>query len=106
LPGGYPVRLGREVVQVVLPEDISLQEAIKINEEINRYDGIETIKDDGTVVITDKSHKIMRGLLGYDVKEFDVRDSAKLAGQLGKAFRAYGEKAGLPNFALKAIYAG
>ena len=106
LPGAYPVRLGRELVEVVLPDDISLEEAIAINEEGNRFDGIEKIEDDGTIIITDKSYRIMRDTLGYDVKKFNIRDSKELAEQLGKAFRSYGERVGLPGFALNAIYVG
>ena len=106
LPGAYPVRLGRELVEVVLPDDISLEEAIAINEEGNRFDGIEKIEDDGTIIITDKSYRIMRDTLGYDVKKFNIRDSKGLAKQLGKAFRSYGERVGLPGFALNAIYVG
>lgn len=106
LPGAYPVRLGRDLVEVVLPDDISLDEAIAINEEGNRFDGVERIEDDGTIIITETSHRIMRDMLGYDVKKFNVRDSKELAGQLGKAFRSYGKKVGLPDFALNAIYAG
>lgn len=106
LPGSYPVRLGRDLVEVVLPSDISINEAIKINEEGNRFDGIERIDDDGTIVITDKSHTIMRNILGYDVKSFRVEDSKLMAIDLGKAFRRYGELVGLPDFALNAIYMG
>lgn len=106
LPGAYPVRLGRELVEVVLPDDITLEEAIAINEEGNRFDGIEKIEDDGTIIITDKSYRIMRDMLGYDVKKFNIRDSKEVAEQLGKAFRIYGKRVGLPDFALNAIYAG
>ncbi len=104
LPGAYPVRLGRELVEVVLPDDITLEEAIKINEEGNRFDGIEKIEDDGTIVITDKTHEVMRRLLGHDVKRFNVRDSLRVASELGRAFRSYGERVGLPDRALNAIY--
>jgi hypothetical protein len=45
-------------------------------------------------------------MLGYDVKKFNVKESKDLAQQLGKAFRSYGKKVGLPGFALDAIYAG
>ncbi|GAG37994.1 unnamed protein product, partial [marine sediment metagenome] len=106
LPGAYPVRLGRELVEVVLPDDITLEEAIAINEEGNRFDGIEKIENDGTIIITDKSYRIMRDMLGYDVKKFNIRDSKEVAEQLGKAFRSYGKRVGLPDFALNAIYAG
>ena len=106
LPGGYPVRLGRDIVEVVLPADISLQDAIAINQEDNRCDGIEKIEDDGTVIITDQSQKIMRDVLSFDVDRFNVRESEEVAVELGRAFKAYASKAGLPKFALDAIYAG
>jgi hypothetical protein len=106
LPGAYPVRLGRKLVEVALPDDISLEEAKRINMEGNRFDGIEEIKSDGTIVMTDKSHTIMRDLLGYDVKRFNIRDSYEVAIELGRAFRSYGAKVGLPDFALDAIYTG
>ena len=104
LPGAYPVRLGRETIEVVLPDDITIEEAIKINEEGNRLDGIEEIEEDGTIVITDKSHEIMRRMLGHDVKRFNVRDSHMVAGELGRAFRSYAEGIGLPDDVLNAIY--
>ena len=106
LPGAYPTRLGRGTVEIVLPDDITLEEAIKINEDGNRFDGIEEIKEDGTIVITDKSHEIMRRMLGYDVKRFNVRDSQMVAGELGRAFRSYAEGIRLPDGVLNAIYAG
>lgn len=67
LPGGYPVRLSSQGAEVVLPEEISLKEAIKINEEGGRYDGIKEIKDDGTLVCTDGTH----------IKIEEIEDKAK-----------------------------
>ena len=104
LPGMYPVRLGRETIEIVLPDDITLEEAIRINEEGNRLDGVEEIEEDGTIVITDKSQEVMRRMLGYDVKRFNVRDSHMVAGELGRAFRSYAEGIGLPDDVLNAIY--
>jgi hypothetical protein len=105
LPGAYPTRLGRGAIEIVLPDDITLEEAIKINGEGNRFDGIEEIKEDGTIVIADKSHEIMRRMLGHDVKRFNVRDSHMVAGELGRAFRSYAEGIGLPDGVLNSIYA-
>lgn len=106
LPGGYPVRLGREIVEVVLPEGISLEQAIRINEEDNRFDGIESIEDDGTIVITEESSEVMRDILNFEVREFSIRDTEEVASALGRSFRSYGERIGLPDFALDAIYTG
>ena len=106
LPGGYPVRLGREVAEVTLPDDISLEEAIEINQQGNRHDGIERIEDDGTIVVTSKSREIMRDLLGYDAAPFNIRDSEQRARELGRVFRKYSEAAGIPESVLASIYTG
>ena len=69
LPGGYPVRLSAKGAEIVLPQELTLEQAIRINQEGNKYDGIEEIKDDGTVVYTDKTYSIMKEL-GYDCRQF------------------------------------
>ncbi|GAH52428.1 unnamed protein product, partial [marine sediment metagenome] len=66
LPGGYPIRLGAKSAEVVLPEGLSLEEAIRINVESMRYEGIEEIKDDGTVVATDEARAIAKEMLEID----------------------------------------
>ena len=68
LIGGYPIRLTRDGVQVVLPPGLNMETAIKINEEAQVYDGIEKIEADGTLVLTDKSVAVMREVLGFDRK--------------------------------------
>jgi|TARA_B100001971_G_scaffold187977_1_gene189036 hypothetical protein len=79
LPGGYPVRLSAKGAEVVLPPEISLEEAIKMNEESGRLDSIEKIKDDGTVIFADYTYKIMKETLGFDCKSFKLSDTKKLA---------------------------
>jgi len=76
LIGGYPVRLTAKGAEVVLPKELTLEQAVKINEEAEKFDGIERIKDDGTVVYTNKTYSIMKEL-GYDCKElaFDELES-------------------------------
>jgi len=76
LIGGYPVRLSAKGAEVVLPKELTLEQAIKINEDAEKFDGIEKIKDDGTIVYTDKAYSIMKEL-GYDCKEipFDELES-------------------------------
>jgi hypothetical protein len=64
LIGGYPVRIGIKGAEVVLPKELTIEQAIKINEEVEKFDGIERIEDDGTVVYTEKTYHIMKEL-GY-----------------------------------------
>jgi len=68
LVGGYPVRLSAKGAKVVLPKELTLEQAVKMNEDAEKFDGIEKIKDDGTIVYTDKNYSIMKEL-GYDCKE-------------------------------------
>jgi hypothetical protein len=58
LPGGYPVQGGKQSLEVVLPQGLTLEEAIHINQEGQRLDGIERIDDDGTVYFAERNMAI------------------------------------------------
>lgn len=73
LIGGYPVRLNARGAKTVLPKGLTLEQAIKINEDAERFDGIEKIKADGTIIYTDKTYRAMKEL-GYDCKELTFDD--------------------------------
>ena len=92
LPGGYPIRLNAQGVEVVLPKDITLEEAIRVNEQGQVYDGIEEIQEDGTVVLTDKSANIFKDLLGYDGKMIKVSDMEAKAEELDRKFKEWAKK--------------
>ena len=51
LPGGYPVRVDAQGAVPALPNDITLEEAISINERGQACDGIERIDAKGTAYI-------------------------------------------------------
>lgn len=101
LPGGYPIRLGAKSAEVVLPEGLSLEEAIKINVESMRYEGIEEIKDDGTVVATDEARAIAKEMLEIDYpKTVTFADIEGVAKELAGAYRRLIDKRklGLPTY--------
>jgi len=80
LPGGYPIRIGAKGVEVVLPEEVSMEQAIKINTDGMKCEGVEEIKDDGTLVFTDEAAGICKELYGLDSKEIrlaDMEDAGK-----------------------------
>jgi hypothetical protein len=79
LPGGYPVLLNGNGAEVNLPDEITLDDAIKMNEESGKLDSIQEIQDDGTVVFTDYAHKIMKEILGFNCKSFKPSESKDLA---------------------------
>ncbi|MFC2082596.1 hypothetical protein ACFLSG_00955 [Candidatus Bipolaricaulota bacterium] len=70
LPGGYPIRLLDGKVDVALPDELSLDQAIKINQESGQGDGVELIRDDGTLVLTESAHSVMREELSFNIREF------------------------------------
>jgi len=101
LPGGYPIRLGAKSAEVVLPEGLTLEEAIKIKLESLKCEGIEEIKDDGTVVITDEGRAIAKELLELDYpKTVSFADIEGVAKELTGAYKRIidKQKLGLPVF--------
>ena len=86
LPGGYPVRAGADGVEVFLPEGITMEGAIRINEEGAKADGIERIEDDGTVVFSSDAANIMREVLGYDCRPMRPHESEERAKELSSAY--------------------
>jgi len=92
LPGGYPVRLSAKGAEVFLPEELTLEEAIRINEEAQKFDGIEKIKEDGTVAFTDKAVKIMREMLNYDCTELKIEESEERAMELKTLYEKFAKK--------------
>jgi malate/lactate dehydrogenase len=91
LPGGYPTRLSAKGAEVTIP-DLSLEESIAINEAGARIDGIERVKDDGTVVYVEENVKLMRETLGYECPELKVSESEERARELNAQLRKLYEK--------------
>ena len=95
LIGGYPIRIGAKGVKIELPEELTLEQAIKINVDDAKYEGVEEIKDDGTLVLTDEACKITKKLLGVGLREYRAADSPDLAKELLQAFQKLGDKYGV-----------
>lgn len=92
LPGGYPVRLNSSGAEVVLPPELSLEAAIRINEKAGALDGVKEIKDDGTVVFSDYSYEIMKEMLGFDCKSFTPDESEDRARELMACYKVITDK--------------
>lgn len=65
LAGGYPATIGAGETSLRLPPDLDLAEAIAINERAAKWDAIDGIDDDGTVVYTPRAASAM-ARLGYE----------------------------------------
>jgi hypothetical protein len=86
LPGGYPVRLSSNGVEIFLHDDLSLDDAIKINTESQIFKGVESIEDDGSVVLTDKSAGIFKELLDFDCKVCTMKNVESKSNELAEKF--------------------
>ncbi len=92
LPGGYPVRVGKQGLEVVLPQDLSLDEAIRINQEGQRLDGVERIDDDGTVHFVERNMAILKETLGYECLSMTLAEVEGRAKELHARFLALASK--------------
>ncbi|MGW0564854.1 hypothetical protein ACWDZ4_30720 [Streptomyces sp. NPDC003016] len=92
LPGGYPVRIHRDGGALDLPEELGRDEAIRINEECQRADGIDRIDDDGTVHFAEPEMAVMKRLLGYECQSMKLGDVGEWADELGQKYAAFAAK--------------
>ena len=95
LPGGYPVVVGRRRVDNAPIAGLELVEAVDINERSHRFDGIEAVRDDGTVVFVAESVDVMCTELGYDCPQLAPADAADRGLELINRFREYAGRHGV-----------
>ena len=86
LPGGYPAAVGSGRVELRLPPDLAETEAVAINDRAARFDGVECIEDDGTVVYTAEARAAMENL-GYRCEAVEFDDLGRRCGELRDLYR-------------------
>jgi hypothetical protein len=86
MPGGTPVRLSLEKVETALPEGMDEQEARRINTKGMFFDGVESIRDDGTTVFTDTERYWLEKGLGLKWTEMRLEDAAQMCEELVEAY--------------------
>ena len=99
LAGGYPLRVSRERIDLVLPEGLSATEAQDVNHRAQILDGIERISPDGTIVFAREQMSILDDLLGYHCDKLHVLDAREAATELRAKYERYVERIGSPQFA-------
>ena len=62
LPGGYPVVISGEQVQLDLPENVDFQEVVDFHRKLTRHDGVEEITPEGTVLFTDEARQAVKDI--------------------------------------------
>lgn len=68
LPGGYPVWIARSGIRLALPEDLTLEEAIAINIQAGKADGIDAIDETGRVFLTETAIRGAHALWGESLR--------------------------------------
>lgn len=92
LEGGYPVKLSRKGAELMLPTELTLDQARKINLEAQRYDGIEEIRNNGDIVLTEEAYGTFREMIGVDCKTITIKDSLEQAKELKSKFHEFARK--------------
>jgi len=92
LVGGYPVYLNKNGAKVFIPEGMTREKAIQINEEAQKWDGIEKIDEDGTVVFTDITYNTFKELLGYKCKKMKIEEIEERGKELSILYKSFYQK--------------
>lgn len=92
LPGGYPLQRSKQGLQVVLPLGLTMEQAIHINREGQRLDGVEQITQDGTVYFTEANMAILTETLGYHCACMPLADVDFWAEELRAKYAAFARK--------------
>jgi hypothetical protein len=74
---------------VFLPEGLTLEEAVRINMAAQAFDGVASIEEDGTVVLTEQSASIFKKLLDYDCRSYAVADCEAKVSELNEKFKRW-----------------
>jgi hypothetical protein len=95
LEGGYPVRLSRQGAQVVPPQGMSVEQARALMLAAQQYDGIQEIRDNGDVVLTDEAYTTFKEMVGVDCRVVTIEDSFEQAMELRTKFYRFAETHGV-----------
>jgi len=95
LEGGYPVRLSRKGAEVVLPKGLTLRQAREFNLVAQQHDGVQEIKANGDVVVTDEAYHTFKEMLNIDCRVITIEDSYEQAMELRKKFHEFARKQGV-----------
>jgi len=85
LIGGYPVLASQAGIDLDLPDEWSLSQAVAVNEASLKWDGIETVEADGTIIFTRETREGLFNLLGRQVDTLSIIDAHDQANDLLKA---------------------
>jgi len=85
--GGYPIRFNSGKAELALPEDITYEEAVRINEGGMRMDGVEKIDLDGSITFTERERFWIREGLGLKWEKMRLEEAFHMAEELQMAYQ-------------------
>jgi len=89
LPGGYPVIVGEGRIALDLPPGWTREQAIEVNRASHRWDGIDSIAEDGSFRYTDQTATLLRETLGFEWDRVGFDEVGSAAEELRHRFRDY-----------------
>jgi hypothetical protein len=89
LPGGYPVTVNRQGIKPSRIQGLTLEKAIRINEDSHSFDGIQSIEPDGTAIFTESAAEALRKSFNFDCKQLHPDDSESRAEELLSKIQKY-----------------
>jgi hypothetical protein len=95
LPGGYPTYASSRGIRLANIPELSPVEAIRINEDSHRFDGIEKIEEDGSVRFTEPAVQTMREALGYDCSILRPEEVTDRSRELVRRFAECADRLGV-----------
>jgi hypothetical protein len=84
-PGGYPVLASRGGVTLDLPPGLSEADAIELNTRAGRWDGLEAVEADGTLVFTEAIAESTEQVLGVRIARIGPGELDDVALELERA---------------------
>jgi len=95
LAGGYPLLVSAGGIRLAPIKGLTHEQAVAINEASHRFDGIEEIESDGTVVFCHEDAEVLRETLAYDSVRLKVQDADGNAEELAAKLREFARRVGV-----------
>jgi len=95
LPGGYPLLVSSQGIRLAPVAGLTYEEAVALNEASHRFDGIERIQPDGTVIFCPEDAGILHAALGYKCSSLKPEEADVRAGELMAKLREFAKRAGV-----------
>ncbi len=86
-PGGTPVHIVDDRIEIIVPDGISAQEISRINTTGMQITGVEKVDAEGTVTFTDTEKYWIKDGLGLNWDTASLADSAAMSDELEAAYR-------------------